>query len=230
MEKIEELRLINYLRHIGIPIKDIKNHLNNRNIDDYSLILENQLKRIDNELEHLYALKERLKHKLSSLEYIKDLPPFDTVNIEKLQKRVIIKQTKTIKSQIEWEQSMQEFEKNEAVPPSLIIGDVGFLVDLNKWESRCPTEFTGLFLVANDPFLLKSERAEYLQAGYWLTMHIKGDHFDASKKYKKLIDYARKEDLVIGEFALERTLIDHFISSDEDLYITEIQIPVIGLS
>lgn len=224
LEKIEELRLINYLRHAGVSIKEIEKHLKNRNIDEYVDILNNQLVEIESELNKINALKIRLKNKLTSIEYIRSLEHFDEIRVEVFPKRRILKKMGKLKTPIDWERAMLDFE--EELPPSLAVGDNGFFVDLNRHRERKGTEFSGIFMIAEDPFTLQSKYLDYLEEGSYLTLYLKGNHDDAQLKYKDLTEYAEKNGLVLGQYALERTLIDHFISSDKELYITEIQIQI----
>lgn len=224
IEKIEELRLINYLRHAGVSIKEIEKHLKNRNIDEYVDILNNQLVEIESELNKINALKIRLKNKLTSIEYIRSLKHFDEIRVKVFPKRRILKKMVELRTPIDWERAMLTLE--EELPPSLVVGDNGFFVDLNRYKERKGTEFSGLFMIADDPFTLQSSYLEYLEEGSYLTLYLKGNHDDAQLKYKELIEYAETNKLVLEPYALERTLIDHFISSDKELYITEIQIPI----
>jgi len=223
IEKIEELRLISYLRHSGISIKEIKRHLDNRNIDDYAEIIKKQIEKLDEELEKIEATKARLNNRLASLDYIRKLPPLNDILIEKHPRTPIIKIMKKIMKPYDWECAMAEFEAE--LPPSLMIGETGFFADIRS--DRQATEFEGMFMLANDPFTLKLDHLTYIEEGYFLTIYVKGDHKAAFDKYPYLLNYAKKHHLRLGEQALERTLIDHFISSDEDLYITQIRIPII---
>lgn len=226
IEKIEELRLISYLRYAGVSLKEIASHLKNRHIDEYSEILTTQLTKVETEINHLKTIKERLKYRIESLEYIRELPNLNEIYIEELPSRPILKYDLNLKTPLEWEKALLQIEKNENLPPSLIIGEAGFFVDLKGWEKREPTEFIGLFLNARDPYMIESESLEELPMGKWLTLYIKGDHIEASKQYEKLMNYAKYHQLNLASYAIERTLVDHFISSDPELYITEIQIPI----
>ncbi len=222
IEKIEELRLISYLRHSGISIKEIKQHLQNRDIDDYTEILNNQIKKLEDDLEHINALKTRLHNRVASLDYIRKLPPFDDVVVEKLPKQEIVKLMQPILTPLDWETAMNDFGRE--LPPSLMIGETGFFVDIDK--NRTTPEFEGIYMLADDPFIKKSDRLTSLDEGYYLCIYFRGNHDDALMKYKILRKYANEQQLELMNYALERTLIDHFISSDEDLYITEIKIPI----
>lgn len=228
IEKIEELRLIVYLRYLDIPIKEIKSHLNNRSLDEYDAILEKQLHATRNKITHLQFLEKRLEKRLESINYIHSLPPLNNITIRKHPSRRILKIEKDINDPLDWEKAMIQFEQQENLPPSLIIGDIGFFVDLNKINTRHATEFTALYLISDEPLLMGDPLVVHLPEGEWLTYLVEGDHTDAAKIYPVLLAYAQSHDLTLDNYAIERVLLDHFISSDPSIIITEVQIPILA--
>ena len=227
IDKIEEIHFINYMRHIGLSIKEIKQHLSNRNIEEYEHILTDHLVKVRHEIDELQKAEKRIQKRIHSLDYIRKLPPIGEIVIQRLQKRRILKEIIPIKKQEDWEFSLAKLESDHGLPPSMIIGDLGFFVDIEKVEFRDPEEFFGLFLLADDPYYDKIESLSYLEQGQWLTLYIRGDHKTAKENYITLIKYAKDHGLTLGDYAIERTIIDHYISSDPNLYITEIQIPIL---
>ncbi len=227
IDKIEEIHFINYLRHVGVPIKEIKKHLSNRNIEAYESILQDQLFKVQQEITRMQNIEKRIHRRIHSLEYIRNLPPIGEIILQKLSSRKIIELKEPFRKQEDWEMILTNIENRHSLPPSMFIGDVGFFVDLSQVENRGPEEFTGLFLLADEPYYKTATNLTELPAGTWLTLYIRGDHTAASKEYARLLAYAEDQNLSLGNFALERTIIDHYISTDPDYYITEIQIPVI---
>jgi len=225
IEKIEELRLVSYLRHAGVSLKDIEKHLKTRNIDEYVDILTNQLDHINNELTKINALKTRLENKLNSIKSIRSIEQFDQILIKSFPKRNILRLRENLKTLFDWEKAMLEIE--EALPPSLTVGDNGFIVDLDKYNTRTSEEFSGIYVIADDPFMSTSKYLDCLEAGDYLTIYLNGNHEDARLRYFELIKYAKKNQLKLDHQGYERTLIDNFLSSDKALYITEIQIRII---
>ena len=121
-----------------------------------------------------------------------------------------------------------KFESLGELPPSAVIGDHGYFVDLTKWNTRNSEDFIGLYMLADDPFVCNDELLDELPEGEWLTVYLEGDHDDALKRYGELIEFASDNGLIFGDYAIERILVDQFISNDPSFYITEIQIPIIG--
>ncbi len=228
IEKIEELRLIVYLRYLDIPMSEINSLLSNRSFDEYDAILEKQLIATRSKIEHLKFLEKRLEKRLDSIHYIHSLPPINSISINEYPSRRILKIEQSIKEPLEWEKAMLQFEQQETLPPSLIIGDIGFFVDLTRVEYRHPTEFTALYMVSDEPLLIGKSLVTYLPEGKWLTYLVQGDHTDAAKIYPKILDYAHSHGLTLDKYAIERVLLDHFISSDPSILVTEIQIPILA--
>ena len=54
----------------------------------------------------------------------------------------------------------------------------------------------------------------------------KGLHKEAPAAYTKLLEFISANNLEITDFSREITLIDSGFTSDQNLYVTEIQIPV----
>ncbi|GAU77320.1 MerR family transcriptional regulator [Fusibacter sp. 3D3] len=227
IEKIEELRLIRYLRHLDISINEIKLHLENRTLENYLNVLENQLDQTRLKMKHLEFLEKRLEKRMQSLAYIHQLDDIDKITVKTLPRRSILRLDEAIHEPLDWEIAMLKFERADDMPPSLFIGDIGFFVALSRLDQRHPTEFTGLYLDLSEGYDPNSKLISELPSGRWLTLYFKGDHFDAPQNYKKLIQFAEHNHLELDSYALERVLIDHFISSDPNLYITEIQVKII---
>jgi len=170
------------------------------------------------------SVKKRLKNKLSAIDFAKSIKNFDCIEMKHYKKRCILRLNTKLKTHLDWEQAMLEIEEN--LPPSLSVGDNGFIVDLSEYSCRTQTEFSGVYIIANDPFTIKSNYLDVLDEAYYLTLYLKGDHEDARLKYFEMIDYAKEHKLILGNHAYERMLIDNFLSSDDELHIMEIQIPV----
>jgi len=227
IDKIEEIYVINYLRHMGISIKEIKQHLQNRNIDEYSTILNKQLQKVTDEILQLQRIQHRIQKRITSLDYIHNLPSLGVITVQSLPSRRILLLKKQIKKQIDWELAMKQIDTSSDLLPNIFIGDIGFFVDMEKVNKRGAEEFSGMFLLADDPIYNSSSVTSELTAGRWLIIYIRGDHHEARKYYDLLLNYAEENTLSLGSFAVERTLLDHYISSDPNLHITEISIPII---
>lgn len=227
VEKIEELRMISYLRHTGLSIEEIKQLFSNPRISDYTRQLQIHLNTISEQIEHLQRIERRLHKRIGALEHVLGINEFDTIRVQSLPTRSIFSFRVSVSQPIEWERHLIRFEQEGRLPPSLFIGDPGFFVDLSTVDRRRSTDFSGIFLIADDPFLDNPVLRGELPGGSWLTVYVRGDHSDAAPWYRRMIDYAADMGLVLAEYGIERTLSDSNISADPQMHITEVQIPVI---
>ena len=226
VEKIEELRMINYLRHTGLTIEGIKGLFNKPQIDEYRQQLQRHLGTISNQIEHLQKIEQRVQKRIRELDYVLSITEFNTIRRQRFQARSIFAYRAAVSQPLEWERHLIRFEQEGRLPPSLFIGDPGFFVDLEDVDTRSATDFSGIFLPADDPFLDTPELQDELPAGDWLTVYVRGDHSAAAPWYRKMLDFAAKRQLEPAEYGIERTLSDYTLSSDPQMHITEVQIPL----
>ncbi len=227
VEKIEELRMINYLRHTGLSIEEIRGLLNNPRIDEYRQQLQRHLGTISGQIEHLRKIEQRVHKRIQALDYVLSITEFDTIRLQHFQARSIFAYRAEVSQPLEWERQLIRFEQEGHLPPSLFIGDPGFFVDLAAVDTRNATDFSGIFLPADDPFLDNPKLQDELPEGDWLTVYVRGDHSDAAQWYKKMLAFAAKRRLTPAGYGIERTLSDYTLSSDPQLHVTEVQIPLI---
>ncbi len=229
VEKIEELRMINYLRHTGLSIEEIRGLLNNPRIDEYRQQLQRHLDTISIQIAHLQKIEQRVHKRIRKLDYVLSITEFDTIRLQHFQTRSIFAYRAEVSQPLEWEQHLIRFEQEGRLPPSLFIGDPGFFVDLGTVDTRDATDFSGIFLPADDPFLDTPKLRDELPAGDWLTVYVRGDHSDAAPWYRRMLAFAAKRQLKPAGYGIERTLSDYTLSSDPQMHITEVQIPLIAV-
>ena len=227
VEKIEELRMINYLRHTGLSIEEVRSLFSNPGIDEYRQQLQRHLGTISSQLGHLQKIEQRVHKRIRELDYVLSITEFDTIRLQHFQTRSIFAYLAEVSQPLEWEQHLLRFEQEGRLPPSLFIGDPGFFVDLAAVDTRDATDFSGIFLPADDPFLDNPKLQDELPEGDWLTVYVRGDHSAAAQWYRKMLDFAAKRQLEPADYGIERTLSDYTLSSDPYMHITEVQIPLI---
>jgi len=226
VEKIEELRMINYLRHTGLSIDEIKQLFSNPTISDYTRQLHSHLSTISEQIDHLQKIEQRLHKRIGALEHVQGIKEFGNIRLQDFPARSIFSYRAPVSQPIEWERHLIQFEKEGRLPPSLFIGDPGFFVELSTVDQRHCTDFSGIFLMADDPFLVNPSLKGELPPGTWLTVYVRGDHSAAAPWYRRMIDYAANTQIGLADYGIERTLSDSNISADPQMHITEIQIPV----
>ncbi len=158
---------------------------------------------------------------------MKQLPPIGEIIVKSMPKQKVIKTDATIKQQMDWELSLNQIIEENHLTYGVFVGDLGFVVDMRKVKTRGAEEFTGMYLITDEQMDAAAANVTEYDEGDWLMVYVRGSHREAKRYYEQLISYAREHQLMLGDHALERMLIDHYISNDEEDHITEIMVPVI---
>ena len=222
--QFEQLNTINYLKVLGMPLKDIKTHLNKRSIDYISELLEIQ-KRVNLEkINELLAVQKKIENRLVFLENLKDIRT-DEISEEFYKERRVIFIKKSIKNSHDIELSIRELENSNRKKNSIFIGKVGVSITKKHLLNSNFSEYNELFILLEDE-VVNNENLKIFPEGKYISISFRGSHENASFYYEKLIKYinSRGYEIIGGSF--ERTLIDFALTSNPQEYLTEIQIPV----
>ena len=65
-----------------------------------------------------------------------------------------------------------------------------------------------------------------LPSGEYACLLFQGSHGDSPGFYRQLMEYIAKHNYCVDGEAIERAIVDEFISRDSGRFLTEIQIPV----
>ncbi len=82
-----KLDLIQYMKSLGMNLKEIQNQLDQMNINDLKQLLHQHEKKIERELNQLMIQKRGLLRTLENIERYESAPPDGTIVLEYLQKR-----------------------------------------------------------------------------------------------------------------------------------------------
>lgn len=227
IEKLEELRLIHYMRYLDIPIKEIKEHLEKRDIDNYENILENHLEKTNNKIKHLLSIKNKLEARMDSLRKVKSIPEFDKMLFEYIDESSGIRVKRNFMYEEDWEKELGKTENKLKLPPNLIIGNVCFTINKENLENQCFKPYNSLFIILDNLQYVNDKYIEHIERNKCLSIYFRGNHEISSDYYKQMVDYIKKNKMIISGESIECTLIDHYISGDKDFHITNIKIPIL---
>lgn len=59
-----------------------------------------------------------------------------------------------------------------------------------------------------------------------VSVSFRGNHTEAPREYRHLLEYIKENDLLIAGDAREVTIIDYGLTNDQKKFVTEIKIPV----
>ena len=220
-KQIWRLNNIRNLRNIGVGLEDIKDFLDERNINSANDIIEFQLEKVEDKIKKLIELKEELTSKLENIEFFKTFKDFNRPILKFIPKRKFLRSKGNFKQ--DWEIDFELKILNEKTEY-----DSDFILTNNEIGATLSKEnfLKGEYLTFSETFIINDVKGEIMEEGYFLTIVFRGNYKESYKYYDILKKYIASHNLeVIGDIH-EIYHIEIHITENEDEFITEIQIPV----
>ncbi|MFA5904051.1 MAG: MerR family transcriptional regulator [Desulfobacula sp.] len=228
IEQFEMLNSIKFLRHLGYSINDIKQHLKIKNPESFILSLKEYRKAADEEIKRLENIKGFLSERILELEHLLTDQTLDTVWIKEFPIRHIIYLKEKIRNIFDLELNLRKLENDSGMTPSIMIGRVGLTISHENLKNQKFNEYDSIFILNPNPPLSDSHYAGILEPGLYAGVTFNSGHHDNSGScYEKILLEIKKQKFKILGDAIERVIIDDFITTDKKMHITEIQIPII---
>lgn len=220
-KQIWKLNNIRNLRNIGVGLLDIKEFLDERNINSANGIIEFQLEKIEDKIKKLTELKEELTSKLENIEFFKTFKDFNKPILKFIPKRKFLRSKGNFKQ--DWEIDFELKILNEKTEY-----DNDFILTNNEIGATLSKEnfFKGEYLTFSESFIINDVKGEIIPEGYFLTIVFKGKYDESYKYYNILKKYIEENNLIVTGDIHEIYHIEIHITENEDEFITEIQIPV----
>lgn len=223
--QFEVLTTIRFLRILDMPLEQIRDFLNNREISKIQHMLQNQKETILRKKKELELMERKIDQQLALIEdaihsdlgriFVKHIP----------EKRVAwLKNTFSPKSYFDLETSIRELENGQN-GAGVWLGKIGVGIALSRLQEYAFSTYDMVFLTLglDEPY---TGTTEIWPACDCACLRFCGSHKDAPEQYKKLLSWIKGNRMVPSGFSRETTLIDDGITRDPDRFVTEIQIPV----
>lgn len=220
-KQIWKLNNIRNLRNIGVGLEDIKEFLDERNINSANDIIEFQLEKVEDKIKKLTELKEELTSKLENIEFFKNFKDFNKPILKFIPKRKFLRSKGNFKQ--DWEIDFELKILNEKTEY-----DNDFILTNNEIGATLSKEnfLKGEYLTFSESFIINDVKGEIIPEGYFLTIVFKGKYDESYKYYGILKKYIEEHNLYVTGDIHEIYHIEIHITENEDEFITEIQIPV----
>lgn len=224
-EQFEQLNTINYLKALGLSLKDIKAQLKKRDFDEFLDVLKKEKAATEHKLKELEVIRGRFENRIRELEQARAIQELEVVLVKELPARQILRLKETISSEPELELSLRKLENVSERISSIFIGGVGLTVSRENLLRFKFEEYNSIFILLEEEHI-HNGWVTTLPAGRYICMYYRGNHQESVPYYHMLLAYCQEHGMQIGGDSIERTIIDQFISSRPEDYLTEIQIPI----
>jgi len=217
-DQFELLNNILNLRYSKISLDKIKEYTENGDIPLLKTIFLEQKEELEKTIKELDCAKKSVEKRLQYIEKIKKIPDFERVLIQHMDAEKIFIVDKLFSKESDLELLVRELGKRTDFSHSLILGNVGLL--MNKKSNY--SEYAGVYLINKD---FKDPLDFYIKpAGEYLTIYFKGKRENSPKYYKILEKYIKDKNIETEGLFYEIALVIPSISSVEKEYIRRIEI------
>ncbi|KUP24045.1 MerR family transcriptional regulator [Paenibacillus sp. DMB5] len=227
IEQFESLNTILYLKALNIPLKEIRQFVHNRNLDDILLLLKEQRSRTEDKIREFEQIQKKIDQRIHQIEDAANTEELYTVRLTELPERTMIMLKQSIHRSNNLEIWIRQLENSSPHRSSVFLGQVGLILSAASLLKHNFDEYDAIFLFAEpDKHISSDTNLKTLPRQSYLTIRFVGTHADAAEHYEKLLRHAEERGYVITDDALEITYIDYGLTQDASRFVTEIQIPV----
>lgn len=226
--QIDYLDTILIMKKIGFSLKEIKEHMQDYNIDSSLIVLRKQMTVIDQRIQELQLIRSRVLNRCEQMEAARKYSRSDSVIVvEDMELQYILVQAveepNTLKEISIATKKCFAYSFQEKLP---IFFQSGVIVPLKRVKEGRFTEASMAFLPIEKASGVKNIRQ--LPGGTCACIYHVGDYLSISRSYQRLLAYCEENNLEIISDSYEFCINDYITSHDEGEYITKIVFYVRG--
>lgn len=226
IEQFEQLHTIHYLKFLGLSLKEIRQHLEVRDVTAFLELLKKQKELTESAIHRLETIRDQFSKRIDEVERFTNMDTIEQPFLISLPARAIVRWQGSIHFEYEWELALQKLVGQIKGRPALFIGKVGLTVARENLSARAFNEYNSVFIFLEEA-TAALEHVHFLPAGDYACIPYRGNHSSSAPHYTKLLQFISGSGYQIAGDSIERTVINQYITTDNEKYITEIQIPVI---
>ena len=217
---------ISCLREIGMPLKEIKKYIDQRNPAALKQLLEEQYQKVRAEQERLKRIEQVIETKLS-LVRLSELPEVSkdaqTVRLEQTPEEYLVispcldtdDHDTIIHAICDHIGYCNHNHLNAGHPYGAMVSTESLMHE--KWDTYAHFFTKVLKKPQGHPFHIKP-------AGTYAVTYLKGDYYHASDAYRLLLSYIQEHHYKPGEFSYKEAVLDEIAVETEADYITKLSI------
>lgn len=217
---------ISCLREIGMPLKEIKKYIDQRNPAALKQLLEEQYQKVRAEQERLKRIEQVIETKLS-LVRLSELPEVSkdaqTVRLEQTPEEYLVispcldtdDHDTIIHAICDHIGYCNHNHLNAGHPYGAMVSTESLMHE--KWDTYAHFFTKVLKKPQGHPFHIKP-------AGTYAVTYLKGDYYHASDAYRRLLSYIQEHHYKPGEFSYKEAVLDEIAVETEADYITKLSI------
>ena len=223
--QLEVFVIIHTLRDLGVPLKQIKSFIDERNPKSVVKFFEYKTGEIENEIKQLRRKQEIMSNKIKIIkeaEKIRD--NIDNLSIEEQDEEYLVLSKNIDKSKFPYDSEVYANHLNYCYNQDLYIGyPLGFIKTIDDLYSENDYAYTYYYTKVNKndgENIIKKPKGKYL-VGY-----LNGSYIDIPGLYKKMLDYVKTHNLELIGHSYEEELINLIAVKDMNDYIIKVSMQI----
>ena len=223
--QFEVLNTIRYLRALDLPLKEIDDFLQNRDIDRMEEKLRQQKAAVMEKQQELQRIARKIDNRLQQLA-LAQTAVLDKIELVQAPacRMVWLEDSLKINKYVDMETPIGRLLRFDA-EAVVFIGKVGVGISAEHLQEGSFSQYDGIFLVLDAEDRFQGETL-FLPETTCVRVRFRGSHPQAPKQYEKLLAYLHENCLEVAGFSREITMVDEGLTSDTEKFLTEISIPV----
>ncbi|MFC0472147.1 MerR family transcriptional regulator [Halalkalibacter kiskunsagensis] len=228
IEQFEQLDIILYLKTLGVPLKEIKQQIANKSLDELVEALKFHKNRTEQKIKELERINQRFENRITEIEGTRSIVNIDVPVVKEVAERMIVEVKGKIRSLYELELSLRKIKKEFHQVSPIIIGKVGLTLSIEDIKKGNYLQYNSIFILLEkaDQLYASHEMVSVIPKGTYASIYYRGDTTEAKNYYQLLLELIKEKELEPKGDCIVRTIIDRFITNDPNEYLTEIQIPI----
>ena len=222
VRQFERFNTIRYLRALDMPLTEIADFLNDRDVEKIEAKLCAQKQAVLEKQRELSRIERKIDARLQQL---RDAQRSADGTIERFLSpacRLFWLDDSLNYDDLELSTSRLAAAQAEAL---VFLGKVGFAVSQAHLDAEEYTHYDGAFLLLDEADAFEGTALE-LPETLCLRVRFHGHHLQSPAQYRRLAEYMAAHHLRPAGFSREITIIDQGLTLDKEKFVTEITIPV----
>ena len=225
--QFEALNTIRYLRVLDMPLTEIADFLQNREVERIEEKLRFQKAAVMEKQKELQRIERKIDNRLRQLQEAQtaQLDVIEQVQVPSCS-IVWMEDSLEIHNALDMEDPVCRLQQSEEAAEALVfLGKVGIGISARHLREQRFDQYDGIFLVLDKEDNFEGKTMT-LPDTLCVRIRFRGSHAEAPARYRKLLSHIREQHMEITGFSREITIIDSGITNDIEKYVTEITIPV----
>ena len=226
----EKIGTIRELKNLGMSLREIKEYFDNRNVESSRILLTEQKKKIDEQIDKLIRIRQEINAKIDFLDIVRTTDLNDEIRIKHFKERQYVYFNRTVSDDIELSYDSVSLErvlsKSKQSMPIFATNRYGGLVSrADILKNVKPLSAKMIILYDGEEDVDECNIIEVPEGDY-LCMFYVGNFWNREESIEKMLTYMKENDLVLAGDVLQMQWVDFAITDNLDDISYEFQIPV----